>query len=131
MFTQTELFFLKKLLNKLKYSKLDEYELNQFANSPISNQILKKLITDESIERTDEFHRLHPNVKRHCFKFDNEIGITIQNRLLKLDTSVFSTIANWTDIETEKFALDILGPIDFENIELIKLKKFIKSLGRI
>lgn len=37
MFTEEEKYLLNKLLHKVKYSELDAYELNQFANSPITN----------------------------------------------------------------------------------------------
>lgn len=37
-----ELNLLNKLLSKVKYSDLNSYELNQFANSPITNRIMEK-----------------------------------------------------------------------------------------
>ena len=128
MFTEAEKYLLNKLLYKLKYSELDAYELNQFANSPITNEILKKLDTPERIERIKEFEKNYPNVKKFCFEFDNEVGVAIQKRLKNLDESVFPVITNWSDSETEKFALDILGPINFDINQLEKLKSYIKSL---
>lgn len=128
MFTEEEKYLLNKLLHKIKYSELDAYELNQFANSPITNTIIKKLTTPEKRERIKEFERNHPNVKKFCFKFDNEVGIAVQKRLSHLDESIFPVISNWSDLETENFALDILGPISFEKSELESLKKYIKSL---
>ena len=128
MFTEAEKNLLNKLLYKVKYSELDAYELNQFANSPITNEILKKLETPERIDRVKEFERNHPNVKKFCFEFNNEVGVAIQKRLENLDESVFPVIANWSDSETEEFALDILGPISFENNQLEMLKSYIKSL---
>lgn len=128
MFTEEEKYLLNKLLHKIKYSELDAYELNQFANSPITNTIIKKLTTPEKTERIKEFERNHPNVKKFCFKFDNEVGIAVQKRLSHLDESIFPVISNWSDLETENFALDILGPISFEKSELESLKKYIKSL---
>lgn len=41
-FDFAELNLLNKLLSKVKYSDLDSYELNQFANSPITNRIMEK-----------------------------------------------------------------------------------------
>jgi hypothetical protein len=128
MFTEEEKYLLNKLLHKIKYSELDAYELNQFANSPITNTIIKKLTTPEKTERIKEFERNHPNVRKFCFKFDNEVGIAVQKRLSHLDESIFPVISNWSDLETENFALDILGPISFEKNELESLKKYIKSL---
>ena len=128
MFTETEKILLNKLLYKVKYSELDAYELNQFANSPITNEILKKLDTPERIERNKEFERNYPNVKKFCYEFDNEVGVAIQKRLENLDESVFPVITNWNDSETENFALDVLGPISFEKNQLEKLKAYIKSL---
>ena len=128
MFTEEEKYLLDKLLHKVKYSELDAYELNQFANSPITNTIMEKLITHEKKESIKEFERNHPNVKKFCFEFDNEVGITVQKRLSHLDESIFPVISNWSDLETENFALDILGPISFEKSELESLKKYIKSL---
>ena len=130
MFTDSEKYLLNKLLYKVKYSELDVCELNEFANSPITNEILKKLETPERIERVKEFERSHPNVKKFCFEFDNYVGVAIQKRLRNLDESVFPVIANWSDSETEKFALDILGPISFEKNQLENLKTFIKSLPK-
>jgi hypothetical protein len=45
-FNFSELNLLSKLLNKVKYSELDAYELNQFANSPITNRIMEKIQTE-------------------------------------------------------------------------------------
>ena len=129
MFTEAEINLLNKLLYNVKYSELDAYELNQFANSPITNTIIEKLTNPEKTERVNEFERNHPNVKKFCFEFDNEVGIAVQKRLSHLDESVFPVIFNWSDLETEKFALDILGPISFEKSELESLKKYIKSLA--
>lgn len=128
MFTEEEKYLLDKLLHKVKYSELDAYELNQFANSPITNKIIEKLTTPEKKERIKEFERNNPNVKKFCFKMDNEVGIAVKKRLLHLDESIFPVISNWSDLETEDFALDILGPISFEKSELESLKKYIKSL---
>lgn len=129
MFTSTELYLLNKLLHKLKYSEVDNYELNEFANSPITNEILKKLESPNRKERDEKFHREHPNVKRFCFEFENHVGIAIRKRLSEISESVFPVIAQWNDEETESFALDVLGPIDFEKQELEKLKHYIKSLA--
>ncbi len=130
MFTEIELNLLEKLLHQIKYSELDTYDLNQFANSPITNEILKKLNSPEKTRSVENFHQQNPNIKRFCFEFDNYVGIAIRKRLGFIDESVFPVIANWNDLETEKFALDILGPIDFEKEELQKLKEYIKSLPK-
>jgi hypothetical protein len=128
MFTEIELHLLSKLLHKVKYSDLDAYELNEFANSPITNEILNKLNTPEKLKRIEEFHVRNPNVKRFCFEFDNEVGVVIRKRLESMSENDFHVISNWSDLQTEKFALDILGPIEFEKEELEKLKVYIKSL---
>jgi len=130
MFTEIELYLLNKLLNKVKYSELDAYELNEFANSPITNEILKKLNSPEKTKRVEKFHQQNPNIKKFCFEFDNHVGIAIRKRLESISESVFPVISNWSDLETEEFALDILGPIDFEKEELEKLKAYIKSLPK-
>jgi hypothetical protein len=44
MLNSTKLYLLNKLLNRIKYSEFDEYEINEFANNPITNEILKSLI---------------------------------------------------------------------------------------
>jgi len=129
MFTEAEIYLLNKLLYKVKYSELDAYELNQFANSPVTNAIIEKLTTPEKTERVKEFERNHPKVKKFCFEFNNEVGIAVQKRLSHLDESIFPVISNWSDLETEEFALDILGAISFEKSELESLKKYIKSLA--
>ena len=128
MFTFSEIYLLRKLLSKIKYSEVDNFELNEFANSPITNEILKKLELPGEKAREEEFHRKNPNVKRFCFEFENHIGIAIQKRLADLSESIYPVIAKWNDEELEHFALDVLGPIDFEKDELEKLKLYIKSL---
>jgi len=40
-----------------------------------------------------------------------------------------TVISKWTYLETEKFALDIIGPIAFEKVELDKLTEYITELA--
>ena len=84
----------------------------------------------EKTKRVEKFYQQNPNIKKFCFEFDNHVGIAIRKRLESISESVFPVISNWSDLETEEFALDILGPIDFEKEELEKLKAYIKSLPK-
>ncbi|ESU19859.1 hypothetical protein FEDK69T_31160 [Flavobacterium enshiense DK69] len=128
MFTSTELFLLKKLLHKIKYSDLDICEINEFANSPITNQILEKLIAPKEIEKEQINHR--QNAKKFFFEFNNHVGNAIKNRLIQMDDSVFPVIEKWNRNEVEEFALDILGPIDYEKSELDKLIDFLIEISK-
>jgi hypothetical protein len=122
MFTSTELYLLNKLLKKVKYSEFDLYELNEFANSPITNDILGKI----SIPKLPH----NENVGKFCFELDNHVGIAIKKRLEYLSDSSFSVISKWNREEIQKFALDILGPIDFEMEELEKLCNYLHELAK-
>ncbi len=122
MFTSTELHLIKKLLYKVKYSDLDAFEINEFANSPITNNILNKLIDPYAIP--------NPNVQKFCFEFNNHVGIAIKNRLAHLSDSSLKVISNWNREELKGFALDILGPIDFEKEELEKLCDYIQEIAK-
>lgn len=125
-----ELNLLNKLLNKVKYSDLNSYELNQFANSPITNRIMEKIQTEfkpfaEKIPRIE-----NSGTPKFEFELENHVGKAITNRLEHMDLSSFQTIANWNKSETEKFAQDILGIIDFEKSELNKLTEYITEKAK-
>ena len=64
------------------------------------------------------------------FKLENHVGKAITNRLEHMDLSSFKTIAEWDKTETEKFAKDILGIIDFEQSELNKLTEYITEKAK-
>jgi len=124
-FDFAELNLLNKLLSKVKYSELDNYELNQFANSPITNRIIEKIKT-EFEPKVKRFPRIqNSETPKFQFEFNNHIGIAISKRLEHMTTSSFKTISEWEKSETEKFAKDILGPIEYEQTELNKLTEYL------
>lgn len=129
MLDSVEKIFLSNLLNKVKYSELNLYELNQFANSPIINGILEKIKNPKLTENSEKFHSQNHNIKRFCFKLDNHVGNAVKNRLSKMDDSTFLTIKGWNENETKEFALDIIGPIEVEEIEIDKLVKYLFKLA--
>lgn len=125
-----ELNLLNKLLNKVKYSELNSYELNQFANSPITNRIMEK-IQVEFKPLAEKNPRIKNNgIPKFEFKLENHVGKAITNRLEHMDLSSFQEIADWNKSETEKFAQDILGIIDFEESELNKLTEYIAQKAK-
>ena len=126
-FDFAELNLLNKLLSKVKYSELDSYELNQFANSPITNRVMEKIQTEfkplaEKIPIIE-----NSGTPKFEFKLENHVGKVITNRLEHMDLITFRTIAEWDKSETVKFAKDILGIIHFEESELNKLTKYITA----
>lgn len=129
-FDFAELNLLNKLLSKVKYSDLDSYELNQFANSPITNRIMEKIQT-EFKPLTDKVPRIENNgISKFEFKLDNHVGQAILKRLDYMDLSSFQTIADWNKSQTEKFAKDILGIIDHKESELNKLTEYITEKAK-
>ena len=128
MFKSHELYLISNLLNKIKYSEFDASELNEFANSPVINEILEKLniYFEEKISGT----QFATNIRKNYFELDNQIGIVIQNRIKNMDNNTFEIISKWDNSEIETFALDIIGPIQFEEIELNKLTKFIAETAK-
>jgi hypothetical protein len=126
MLNSTELYLLNKLLNRIKYSEFDEYEINEFANNPITNKILEKFNQYFS-EKVAGTHLDQKN-RKIKFEFENHIGIAIRNRLKYMDENVLKVISKWNDAEKQKFALDIIGPIECNRIELDSLKKYISEL---
>ena len=129
-FDFTELNLLNKLLNKVKYSELDSYELNQFANSPITNRIMEKIQT-EFKPLTEKIPRINNSeAPKFEFKLENYVGKAITNRLEHMDLSSFQTIAECDKSEIEKFAKDILGIIHFEEPELKKLTEYITEKAK-
>ena len=128
MFKSHELYLINNLLNKIKYSEFDTSELNEFANSPITNEILEKLkiYFEEKIAGT----HLAKNIWKSCFELDNQIGIAIKNRIKNMDDNTFEVISKRDNSEVEQFALDIIGPIDFEKVELNKLTIYITEIAK-
>ena len=115
MFDQSELYLLSKLLKTIKYSDFDIYEIDLFANSPLTNSILQKLET-----------QLNQSPKI-SFKLESNLGEIVKERIMRMEDSSISTIASLYPEEIEKFAIDILGPIHYEKIELDNLIQFIQN----
>ena len=129
-FDFAELNLLSKLLSKVKYSELDAYELNQFANSPITNNIMDK-IKAEFNPQADKIPRIaNSGAPKFQFKLENYVGNAITKRLEKMDVSVFKTIAEWDKTQTQKFATDILGSIDYSFEELNNLTEYLMETAR-
>ena len=113
MFNHLEIYLLSKLLKKIKYSEIDIYEMDEFAHSPITNSILQKL--EIQLNQSSKIN----------LKFDSNLNEIIKERIKRMDDSSISTIASLYPEEVEKFAVNILGPIQYERIELDKLIQFI------
>lgn len=129
-FDFAELNLLNKLLSEVKYSELDYYELNQFANSPITNRIMEKIQTEfkplaEKISRIN-----NSGAPKFEFKLENHIGKAITNRLEYMDFSSFQTISKFDKSQTKEFAMDILGIIEYEESELNKLTQYITERAK-
>ena len=130
MFNSAELYLINKLLNKIKYSDRNQFELNEFAFSPITNEILEKIKVELKLfEIESRITSQNTNFKRTSFEFDNYVGHNIRKSLLYLSDVTFEIISEWNDDEVEEFAIDIIGPIDYEKKELEKLKKYIKNIA--
>ena len=129
-FDFSELNLLNKLLNKVKYSELDAYELNQFANSPITNNIMDK-IKAEFKPQADKIPRIeNSRIPKFQFALENYVGKAITKRLERMDISSFQTITEWNKTQTEKFAKDILGSIDYSVEELNNLTEYLSQTAR-
>lgn len=129
-FDFAELNLLHKLLNAIKYSELDAFELNQFANSPITNRVMEKIQT-EFKPLTEKIPRIKSDrAPKFEFKMENHVGKAITNRLEYLDLSSFRAIAGWNKTETEKFARAILGIIDYKESEFHKLTAYITEKAK-
>lgn len=124
-FDFSELNLLNKLLNKVKYSELSPYELNQFSNSPITNQIMEKIQAELKpfLEKPPQIN--NKEISKFEFKLENHVGKAITNRLEHMDLASFQAIVESDKSEIENFAKDILGIIDFEASELNKLTEYI------
>lgn len=118
MFNQSELYLLSKLLKKIKYSDLDTFEIDSFANSPITNSILQKINNQLS-------NNLHSG--KIVFEFDSQLGDIFKERIQRMDNPSIASIASLYPEEIEKFAINILGPIDCKKKELDKLVSFIQN----
>ena len=130
-FTDVELLFINKLLNKVKYENLNLFESNQFANSPIGNSIIEKIKRKFEPQFSEIKERdNNAGISEIQFELENYVGKSITERLNEMDKSSFQAISKWNEIETEKFAKDILGPIKYEKCELIKLTEFITEKSK-
>lgn len=129
-FDFTELNLLNKLLNKVKYSDLDSSELNQFANSPITNRIMEKIQT-EFKPLADKTRKINNReVPKFQFELDNHVGQAIAKRLENMNLSSFQAITEWDKSQTEKFTKDVLGIITYDISELNKLTEYITEKAK-
>ena len=128
-----ELHALHKLLGTIKFSEqIDSYDLNEFANSPLITNILKKVreeyIKNQQAEgNSDLIEKWLKNIK---FRFDSETGKAISNRLRHLPSSSLLTLGNLTREEIRDFAIELVEPLPFEADEIEKLADFISSLAK-
>jgi len=122
-----ELNLLNKLFNRIKYVGLDSTDLNEFANSPITNKIMEKINGEFELLVTKNPSRRIPRMQ---FEMDNSVGKNIINRINHLEKSEFETISKWDKNQTGKFAIDILGPIEYSSVELNNLTEFIMKKAK-
>ncbi|WP_187263621.1 hypothetical protein [Pontibacter beigongshangensis] len=128
-----ELHALHKLLGAVKFSeKIDSYDLNEFANSPLNTSILKK-VREEHIRNqqaagnSDLIEKWLENIK---FRFESETGKAIPNLLRHLSPSSLETLGNLKKEELQAFAIGLVEPLHSETVEIEKLSDFIKSLAK-
>jgi hypothetical protein len=92
-FNFAELNLLNKLLSKVKYSELDLIELNNFANSPITNSIMEK-IQMEFKPIAEKINESNNGVQKFQYQMENHIGIAISKRLIAMDSNSLQAISN-------------------------------------
>lgn len=122
MFNFYELNLLNKLLHRIKYSDFDEYDMVEFSNSPIMNSVLNKV-------RSEFLPKVSSAPIQDFFKFDDSTGKAIQKKLTFLSDSSYEAISKFDEERIEKFALDVIGPIQSNHEETEKLKNYIIKLS--
>jgi hypothetical protein len=127
-FNSTELRVLAKLLHKLKYENIDDFEFNQFTNSPILNDIIVK-IENLRFPNGSPKHA-NPNVKEFCFEFDNYVGVAIRKKLEVMDIHSFKAINEFDKNTMESFVKDILGSVKYDKEESDKLCSYLIELTK-
>ncbi|CAM4390787.1 hypothetical protein [Zobellia nedashkovskayae] len=128
-FDFAELNLLNKLLSKIKYSELDIYELNQLAYNPIINSVMEKIRT-EFMPEAEKVPRIgNRPLPKFNFEFESHIGNNLKKRLEYTDISSWKVIVEWDKTQTEKYARNILGPINYEQTELNKLTEYLMKIA--
>lgn len=128
-FNSVELRVLAKLLHKLKYENIDDFEFNQFTNSPILNDIIAK-IDNLRFPKGSSKHS-NPNIKEFCFEFDNHVGLAIRKKLEVMDIHSFMTINEFDKNTMENFIKDVLGTIKYDKAESEKLCDYLSELAKL
>ncbi|WP_224996863.1 hypothetical protein [Cesiribacter sp. SM1] len=130
---KAEIHALHKLLATVKYSdQIDSYDLNEFANSPLITNLLKK-VRQEYIEILKQDGRAalaEEWIKNSKFTFDSNTGKSVAARLKHLSPSVLSTISDWDRKEVKDFATGLVEPLTYDDEEIEKLTDYIIKLTK-
>ncbi|HQQ97086.1 MAG TPA: hypothetical protein PLX35_07470 [Cyclobacteriaceae bacterium] len=120
---ENHIYYIYRLIGKIKFHEIDEIELRDFVNSPWGTEILK-LIEEDA---------------RGKYKFiaggdsiipDRAITL-ILNRISDWEPSSKQTARKWTENQTRKYLMDMIEPYkhtdDILDRMTIELKKRIKE----
>lgn len=119
---ENHIYYIYRLIGKIKFQEIDEIELRDFVNSPWGSEILKK-ITDEG--------NYNFIIKEDALIPDRTIKL-ILDRISDWEPSSKRTARSWNEKELRNFLIDRIEPYkyteDILNEMGIELKERIKEV---
>ena len=108
---ENQLFYLYRLLSKIKFSEINEYEIREFINSPFGTEILCEIVDSK-------VHKLIPS---DLGLVDTKVTDLILSRVEKWEDSSKRTAQNWDSEEIESFLVQMIKPFDYNQEILSEL----------
>jgi hypothetical protein len=120
---KNHIMFLFRLLNKIKYTEVDEIELSDFIESPYLTELqkqiepeFKKLFIDHNGKLRDQFEK----AKLELSHMD-----LIIKRVSNWNNSVKQSVKTWNDGQIKDYLIQMIEPLKYDNDQIdILMTKF-------
>lgn len=120
---ENHIYYIYRLIGKIKFQEIDEIELRDFVGSPWGTEILKKI--------EEEGKGKYKFIVKDDFIIPDRTINLILDRISNWEPSSKRTAREWDDNQTKKYLIDMIEPYkytdDILNTMTIELKKRIKD----
>ncbi len=111
------IYYIYRLISKIKFGEIDETELSDFVGSPWGTEILKKIIK--------EGYGKYPFISNNKFILPETIIKLILDRIANWGISTKKTVSDWDDSEIRRYLIDMIEPYNYtEDIISMMIKEF-------
>ncbi|MDP4207209.1 MAG: hypothetical protein Q8928_00210 [Bacteroidota bacterium] len=113
---KNHIMFLFRLLNKIKYTEVDEIELSDFIGSPYLTELQKQIEPEFKkyfIDHNERLKEQFENAKLEQIHMD-----LIIKRVHNWNDSVKQTVKSWNDSQIKDYLIQMIEPLRYDNEQI-------------